>query len=244
MTLQSAGTRETRGTRRKGILVLPGSFQRSSFWPSRVSYIQETASEWHWWLLSTEISLWEGWVICPWSEWKLERELGQELTVWLPVPSTSQWQCTACIILLPANCKCSLSSSDRQVLFTFQMQKHHRNSLCLQGFGLETVHQCILCIYFMLIWLCPKCFTTELLLRNAYLKALHLALLGKLSVISPSLSVQTGNWTPNPQNLPCAQTSQRSANLWSGEGFLFLGCSNLANQKDSTVSRSSHTSEP
>lgn len=50
--------------------------------------------------------------------------------------------------------------------------------------------------------------------------------------------------TPNPQKRPTAQTAQRSANLWSGENFLFLGCSNLANQKDSTISGSSHTSEP
>lgn len=49
---------------------------------------------------------------------------------------------------------------------------------------------------------------------------------------------------PHLEDLPCAKTSQRSANLCSGEGFLFLGCSNLANQKDSTVSKSSHTSEP
>lgn len=66
--------------------------------------------------------------------------------------------------------------------------------------------------------------------------------LGDLPIISLSLCADT--WTPNPHNWPWTQISQRSANLWSGEDFLFLGCSNLANQKDSTISRSSHTSEP
>lgn len=102
----------------------------------------------------------------------------------------------------------------------------------------NSVHQCILCGDFQFIWSCPRDWTAEPPYQNCRLRCTtDYYGLWEQFIISPSLSVQTDNWTPNPQHLPDAQTSQRSANLWSGEGFLFLGCSNLANQKDSTISK-------
>lgn len=93
-----------------------------------------------------------------------------------------------------------------QVLLVLQMQRHQKHFFPLQGFGLETVCWCIQCSYFPSICLGPKCLTTELLPHNYILRST-----GELSINSSWGTVHhlpQSRCAPNPQHLPCTQTSQ------------------------------------